>query len=45
MSPLSRVIGRLVSLLGLPLMFHWSLGKEYSPYIDCGTVMREKWQR
>lgn len=45
MSPLPRIIGRLVLLPRLPFIFHWSLGKEYSPSIDCGTVMGERWQR
>lgn len=42
--PLGRITGRM-QLSGLPFIFRRSLGKEYSPYIDCGAVMGERWLR
>lgn len=45
MSPFPRIIGRLVLLPRLLFIFHWSLGKDYSPYISCGTVMGKRWQK
>lgn len=45
MTPFPRIIGGLVLLPRLLFIFHWSLGKDCSPYIDCGTIMGERWQR
>jgi len=45
MSPFPRIIGRLLLLRRLFLVFHWSLGKDCSPYMNCGTVMGERCQR
>lgn len=39
------LFARLMLLPRLLSIFHRSLGKEYSPYIDCGTVMGKSWQR